>query len=226
MPRLPPFLTVAALMVALAGLTGCASGSVDDIGPGNDDLPLPSSLDSGVESAAPSSTAQAPPRNYASNPPPSNPAGSSDEDAATTGTESSSDASSGGVCNATCSGCCDSNGNCDTSGYDTSCGSGAQACEDCTVTGGTCQGGQCVSSGSAASSSSSGGSTQPGSMGGSLFPSSGSSDGGLCILGICIPTGPVNGTGPTTRDAGAHSLPDAGLLVSPTFDAGRRPDAG
>lgn len=76
----------------------------------------------------------------------------------------SDDGGSGGSCTTTCaSGCCDTSGNCQSGALDNACGSGAQACVDCTATGGMCQSGSCsgsppASSGSPGSSSSSGGS--------------------------------------------------------------------
>jgi hypothetical protein len=62
------------------------------------------------------------------------------------------------ACNAqTCStGCCDSSGRC-AGTFDTACGKGGGACQDCTLTGSTCKAGSCTSSGSSSSSGGSGG---------------------------------------------------------------------
>jgi hypothetical protein len=119
--------------------------------------------------------------------------GSGEEDASPSEDSSGGDAGSF-PCTATCSGCCDTNGYCQTGTEDSICGSGAQSCVDCTLDGQMCQAGLCASASSSSGSSSSG--SSGGSSGGysgydgghSRGGSSGghSSDGGICILGICI----------------------------------------
>jgi hypothetical protein len=105
-------------------------------------------------------------------------------------------------------------GNCNTSGEDTACGSGGEACTDCTGTGQTCQSGACGSPEPSSSGGSPSGSSSGSGAGGT---SSGGSSGGqqLCILNICIPIGPVTPPTPPMRDGGL-------LSPFPQLDAGHR----
>ena len=88
-----------------------------------------------------------------------------------------SPAANQGACDPSCTGCCDTNGNCNTSGLDTACGNGGAACEDCTQIGQTCQGGLCagVGGGSSSGASGGGGTSGSGSSSGGRFGGSSSS---------------------------------------------------
>jgi hypothetical protein len=82
-----------------------------------------------------------------------------------------------GNCGA-CSGCCDSNGNCQAGNTDNACGPSGGICTDCQNAGQTCDVTVFACTGGT-SSSSGGGSSSGAPAGGS---SSGSSGGGLCAL--------------------------------------------
>ena len=185
-----PVGTSVLLVAAILGLAGCSAG-------GGGGFPLGSGTAVGsTPDAAETASAGDDSGSY----------GTGDSSGVGTGNDDGSPgspAANPGACDPSCTGCCDTNGNCNTSALDSTCGNGGAACEDCTQVGQTCQGGLCagVGGGSSGGASGGGGTSGSGSSSGGRFGGSSSSSGG--------------------RFGGSSSSTSSGGSSSGGYDAGR-----